>query len=120
MTREITRPSSCGDEQEAAVFGGPYWGAWKHSLLDHLGIDGFPGESVEGILHEWWCLRMKLKRGLISKEEFDKAREELFPEGGETTRLLDEDPDGVLACGIRYITKKISEENNSGVRIRRN
>lgn len=118
MTREITRPSGCDEEQESTAFGGPYWGVWKHSLLDHLGVDGFPDESVESILHKWWCLRMKLTRGLISKEEFDKAREELFPEGGEVTRLLDEDPDGVLARGIRYITKKISTIDENQTRIK--
>jgi len=120
MTREITRPSSCDDEQEAVAFGGPYWSVWKHSLLDHLGIEEFPDELTEKTLHKWWCLRMKLIRGIIDKNEFDKVREELFPEGGEITKLLDEDPNGVLARGIRYITKRISDKSDGDMKIRQN
>jgi len=120
MTREITRHSSCEDEQEARAFGGPYWSEWKHTLLDYLGIEEFPDELTENTLHEWWCLRMRFIRGIIDKNEFDEAREELFPEGGEITKLLDEDPNGVLARGIRYITKRISDKSDGDMKIRQN
>ena len=52
MTREITRHCCPVDEEEAKLFGGPFWSEWRHSLLDHLGIEEFPDERVENLLHQ--------------------------------------------------------------------
>jgi hypothetical protein len=118
MTREITRYNSIQDEDEAKIFGGPFWSNWKHSLLNHLGIDEFPDQETEEILHKWWYLRMSLRRVLISDEEFDKKSKDLFPEESELVRILDEDSEGVLARGLRYITDRLG--SNSDISTSRN
>lgn len=108
MTREITRPSNPVSCKEAEEFGGPYWDFWKHSLLDYLGEDEFPDKETENLLHNWWCLRMRLKLGIIDKQEFDKNRELLFP-AVEDDPLLDHN--SFLSRAVRYITHKTAPSN---------
>lgn len=113
MTREIKRHCCPADEEEAKLFGGPFWSEWRHSLLDHLGIEEFPDERVENLLHQWWCLRMKLKLGILSREDFDNERDILFPPDDD---LLEEDES--LLKGVRYITERITP-SNEGVKVRK-
>lgn len=119
MTREITRHSISQDEEEAKEFGGPYWNNWKYSLLDYLHIENFPDGSVENVLHEWWCLRNRLVRNIIDNKQFDQLKHELFPEGGELSRILDEEPESVLARGVRYITERVKKIDLDDKKIRR-
>lgn len=113
MTREIIRHCCPADEEEAKLFGGPFWSDWKHSLLDHLGMEDFPDERMESLLHQWWCLRMKLKLGILTREEFDNERDLLFP--------LDDDSleeNVLLLKGVRYITERIFP-SNEGIKVKK-
>lgn len=108
MTGEITRRSTSQDEEKSRMFGWPSWNDWKNFLLSELGIKEFPDEFTEKILHDWWNLRMRLKRMCISPDEFDKLRRDLFPEGGEAIRIIDNEPNSVLSRGVQYVTNFVA------------
>jgi len=113
MTREIVRHLGCQDEEEARLFGGPFWNDWKHSLLSYLKIEQFPDENTEKLLHDWWCLRMRFKNGLISREEFDDEKNKIFPPDSDELENND-----ILAQGVRYITNRVSKTDEGQTKIK--
>lgn len=113
MTREIQRPGDRESCEEAKKFGGPYWDSWKHSLLDYLGVTGFPDDNTEQLLHNWWRLRMERKTGIIGEQQYNKEKNILFPpvEDGEDPLL---DKNSFLSRAVRYITEKTAPSPQNG------
>ncbi len=70
---------------------------------------------MEELLHKWWYLRMELKFGIITQEEFDTKMRELFPdyEEGDPRDPLN---DPLIEKSIRYITDKTAPPSQVDVK----